>query len=519
MRIIQGLIFGTVMLIIELIMAYQWLTKIYLSDKNMSLGQFMTHSKRLCILLYRTRKKRTLPDEGMMTFLKDNSNVYKTMASYLFLAAAGMAVFSLVSVIVTVAGGGVILQLIFTIIAYLALKDLIRDNEAEVSSVLDEYIGFLMELDMEFGTEVRILLRSGDGEETSKAGKRKIERAHDQEKSQKKELKNEKWYDRKCFWLLMIVISSAVAIIYWFQSVDMVKKFFCGDTDTTKSIMLINRTDIVTCAVFLAIAAVMWMITNRNNPKRFDFVKQKLRRIIGIRKEEIEICPELLPWKDEIIEMCRRMEITGVIFSTCDNGRDIAFSDKGRQEEWVVMIDRFQVESMREYFPDDLFREIMLFILGHELVHIFYGDMNRSHWVLPGLGALCGTFAYFLGVFMVLKTANMINIVTILLWSLTSAAFAIFVEVPLTNSRYWSQVQELRADRKSMELSDLKPQVFVQLSAYCNEREMLNEDDAHPDNELRCRELFLHDTWGVLDYVRYCIRFSQNHFLKRKDSL
>lgn len=85
---------------------------------------------------------------------------------------------------------------------------------------------------------------------------------------------------------------------------------------------------------------------------------------------EIRVCPELQKWETEINAMCRKVGIRGVkIEMVSDPAKNAAASAhilKGHD----IYFGREYCDKLRDTFSSEMFHDIILLLLGHELAHL-----------------------------------------------------------------------------------------------------------------------------------------------------
>lgn len=167
----------------------------------------------------------------------------------------------------------------------------------------------------------------------------------------------------------------------------------------------------------------------------------------------------------------------------------------------------------REYdgLDTSLMSDIIMALLGHELAHIAYDDVNRAKWkprlvailTVMTLGALAYSALYQ-------WVPVSITVMCLLIYILYMHFFAdIFLDI-----RYWGQMCELRADRIGVHLSGIE---FELMEAVLNsmdydlpkEKNKVHSYyrrylliDLHPSVRRRIEFLREGKSWSMFDYLR-----------------
>jgi len=532
MKIVLLTIAAIAMIFGEFFILYLWFTKKYLKNKKMTLGQILRRTKKLYVLTHRIEKYYVFPDWRLYCFLEDHKQQYSPIFTDAALLGAGACLFIFVFLVCTFMIGNVVLQVFMCAMSFGTFQHLLLGREADIATTMDQYITFLTDLEMGFGDEVESLLNEKPDRKKAEANRerflsndlymhKKYERYQDQVIAPE----DEKWFDKKPFWLLLIAVDVIVLASYLFHESSLLFSVPAGGYKALWS----QRTpglDKPVGAFFAIQAVVMWAILNRKNPKRFGFLKRAYDRfvvsLLGPRDIRVRVSKELWPWDNEIKKMCQKLNIKGVRIEKCFNSQDIATICKDEDGVQVVLLGHYQMEAMKFFFLRqkwDTYHEAVLFMIGHELAHIHFKDPNGRKCAIDSCLILLGSLAYTIGTFCLFSVIHVLYEILFVPWLISVLLLYVFIVTPMTDNRYWAQVQELRADRVSMDALGLRAEVFLQLAAYCRKDGRTEADKSHPDMGLRCKELLQHSTWGISDYIRYSVRFMVNRILRKRSVL
>ena len=177
---------------------------------------------------------------------------------------------------------------------------------------------------------------------------------------------------------------------------------------------------------------------------------------------------------------------------------------------------------MKRDIPKSEMREgAFKFVVAHEVGHIRYDDNINLSWRMRicGLIFLSGMvfyLAYGMPLFPAGSVSARLLAFAMILW------FLMFFT--LCNPNYWSQIQEFRADRFALKISEEPLYVFDEYIAHNRNEEIarhsvlesikqlfkliFSSDDrignmAHPSLKKRRKELARGKEWGFMEYIRY----------------
>ncbi len=268
-------------------------------------------------------------------------------------------------------------------------------------------------------------------------------------------------------------------------------------------------------------------------------------------KESIHVCRELQDWENDIYFMCHELGIRALRAEMTEDGT--AQSRALHFEYPEVIFARSLMQVLQGYFDEESYRQVVLFILGHELAHIQSGDTyyryNRrmlAAFFLPVTAVLAASWFVNLGSLQEFPASRALG-TRLLVSFCILALFIIFIVSPAHEDiRYWGQVNELRADRIGLQVSGVSADLFKELFECLEKNEKNNEcsvrfhntrrssgtgrlrkilrkkweekfhdrmeDDPHPSWEVRVREIEKYGSrkWGIRDELMYMCRFSWN---------
>ncbi len=530
MEIVLSTIVVIAIILGEFFILYLWFTKKYLKNKNMTFGQALRRSKKLYILIYRIKRYYVFPDWNLYCFLMDNKQLYSPIFLNVAVLCAGACLFVFTFLFCTFMMGDVVIQIVICVMLVGGLQHFLVGGEAGATT-LDLYIRFLAELEIGFGDEVNSLIKEKIDRKKTEVNRERfmsndlyIHKKYERYKDYVIKPEDEKWFDKKPFWFLLVVVNAIVLGFYFRHEISLLFSVSAGNDKLLWS-WKFSELDKRMGAFFVIQFVIIWGIVNRKNAKRFDFLKVAYNRflvsVFGPRDIRVKVSRDLWPWDNEIKKMCQKLNIKGIRIEKCHNSQDIAticFDEDGVQ---VVLLDHYQMEAVKDFFLKqkwNTYHDAVMFIIGHELAHIHFKDTKGRKCASDILLILLGSMAYITVSFCLLEGLNIFYGPFFVLWFISVLLLICIIE-PMANDRYWAQVQELRADRVSMGTLGLRTEVFLQFAAYCRENGGMEADKFHPDMELRCRELQQRSTWGISDHIRYSARFTVNRISRRKSIL
>lgn len=242
------------------------------------------------------------------------------------------------------------------------------------------------------------------------------------------------------------------------------------------------------------------------------------RQKASSRKEEITYDTRLMLWEDDIEKICNKLHIKSVEIKIVDDIADeVVTSIIKKNEVPQIRIGGFFLNNLNKDFSKEIFRCMILFILGHELSHISTKDsLNRSSFRLFTF-IFSGYIMYLLifkkiNLYLYNATGSIEPTTTASLVMLGIALCLYFViEKTWSDERFWRQVNELRADRIGLQVAGVSVETFRNLMQYY-QTELMADDDFHPPYSTRNTEIekYKDYKWGLKDYLRYTWRFTWN---------
>lgn len=224
-------------------------------------------------------------------------------------------------------------------------------------------------------------------------------------------------------------------------------------------------------------------------------------------------------WKNDIFQMCQRLHIKSVDIQINNSAKDMAEVTKQKSGVALIQISKYFFEDMNQYFDVYLFKKVMMFIIGHELAHIYFHDRSKGRTAVIRIAIFAGYMFYLRETAILLYKYNLNDSILYLIWSLLAIYMFVFIVSVIIDARYWGQIKELRADRVGMEASVTLPNVFDAYASYCQHLngnfgeksnivyfyyEQYVEVKDHPNLETRSRELHRNKRWNITEHIRYC---------------
>lgn len=244
----------------------------------------------------------------------------------------------------------------------------------------------------------------------------------------------------------------------------------------------------------------------------------------SIKSLEIDIDDELKAYEITFRSLCGKAGVYRCRFLFDDSAEKDIYSFQEKSEPPCIVLTRGFIEGLKRDIPKSEMREgSFKFVIAHELAHIRYDDNINLSWrmTICGLLFLGGMFVCLcLGtpLFSATKTGAIVLVLVIVLWLLMFFTFC--------NPNYWSQVQEFRADRFALKISEEPPTVFNEYMVHNRNEEILRRHSVgeivkqmlldflfpsdnnignmtHPSLKKRSKELARGKEWGFMEYIRY----------------
>ncbi|MCI9077427.1 MAG: M48 family metalloprotease [Lachnospiraceae bacterium] len=280
-----------------------------------------------------------------------------------------------------------------------------------------------------------------------------------------------------------------------------------------------NKVFIIAFVIFIiSIMVILYgSATERDGLKKN--ISTKIRTIIQKitskwKKENINsiyLAPEIKKLEKPVNSLCQKLGIDYVNILVDENLKQPAVA-KSIAPPTVIL----QKEFVEQFVLEEETGKLM-FVIGHELVHIKYKDtpgMKRESikaFIILSILAICG----FKLAFMCLYSG--LDIITFFI-AFIELAICIIMST-MCDPRYWRQVAELRADRIGLEACGGNTDTFRSVMKQLGEDDkavswkegllrwylMLYEDmDEHPHIKTRIYETGRGKKWCWKEYLRYC---------------
>lgn len=179
------------------------------------------------------------------------------------------------------------------------------------------------------------------------------------------------------------------------------------------------------------------------------------------RESEV-ICSDsfLYRWNSELISMCNKIGINDVIINSVDSCDIVAYASMEKKKCPEVMISRCFVEGLEHELDAQDCYNIVKFILGHELIHIFYKDDRAA--IRYHVLAYFGTLAVFVGTIWTITHIQQS-------WIGTVGNMIILLDMVflmICQDRFWVQFCEIRADVLGIQFSRTAISDFIKLNEF-----------------------------------------------------
>lgn len=242
-----------------------------------------------------------------------------------------------------------------------------------------------------------------------------------------------------------------------------------------------------------------------------DFFRSKRKTPICV-EQEIKIEGYILESvKDEILEMCKKLNISAIYFKMWNDNNINA--DSSISEEGIPQI-RISNGFINAISANSDAREILLVTIGHELGHIFYRDniSIKKRIRIANFIALIGCILIMLLLYGSIRFSGL----------LMPALIVLIIEIIfgniMTDLRYWGQIAELKADRIAIQLYASGKDAFIDFwKNKCKDNNLQNynivyqyykryiENEAHPDMYRRMKILETREKWRFWEYFEHAL--------------
>lgn len=243
----------------------------------------------------------------------------------------------------------------------------------------------------------------------------------------------------------------------------------------------------------------------------FDFFRSK-RNSSACFEQGIKVEGYILESvKDEILEMCKKLNISAIHFKMWNDNKINADSSISKEGLPQIRISNGFINAISS---NPKAKAILLVTLGHELGHIFYRDniCIKKRMRATNLIALIGYIIMMLLLYGSLHFSWLIILVLIVF------IIEIFFGNIMTDSRYWGQIAELKADRLAIQLHESGKEAFIDFwKNKCLDDSLGNynmvyqyykryiENEAHPSMYRRMKILEIREKWMFWEYFEHAI--------------
>lgn len=462
-----------IILLMELMSLYIWLTKKYLPPKAKKYTQLKKQIKEFYRYKRKIDKNEIVPSDSMNIFLEGQKKKYGSFVNDIIFVGLSLIIYAITCSLIL----GVVLffkpkYVILFSLCILALEVyvflyLCRKFSKSAIERLDDFILFLFY----FGKMLK--------------------------KENKKDINaSTRIYNTVVTWVALVL-----SIVIVFSFLVLLKKH---DIEWRNIFNIDYKHNPVMVVALLCIIGVFLALLHYRNTK--------------LGKKEVTFDTKLALWENDVDEICKKLHIKNVEIKVVDDVvKEAVSSTFEKYEVPQIRIGGYFLNDLKSTYKSEIFYNIILFILGHELSHISSKDSLNK-----------GRFKFFIFLFigniLVFLTLREINLAlyNIINTQLFLAIFNLFMAAIIfrldsffyktwTDERYWKQVYELRADRIGFQLSNISVDIFKKLMFYFQTR-IETEDDFHPLYETRVREIEKYNNvkWGIKDQLRYTWKFIWN---------
>lgn len=491
------LILWLIEVIIELGIFHLWWVNIYMYERkcNVTIGKLIKDSLAFFrYLSYQKSSDKAMEDKRRILAYFLKAFILSIMV---LLIIPGVFAFAF-------SKAGIILQIIFLLFFSGVSYDVIK--KWPIARGFDEYIDFLKKYQK---------VRSGRSEKLySKTDFTEV--AFNDTKS---------ILDNKTVYIIVtfVIIITASILIYY-----RVRNIFRGvnHQESTEIWLLMNANEkeiVAFCVLMMVVfggVVIDAIILKREKGKNEKKISRKRNTVNWKKvKDSIIIDSQLRQWKDDIFQMCEHLHIKSVHIQINNSAKDIAEVTRQKDGVSYVQISKYYFEDMNQYFDVYLFKKVIMFIIGHELAHIYFHDRSKCRTVIIRIAIFMGYMLCLRETAILLYKCNLNGSIFYLIWALLVISIFVFIVSIIIDARYWRQIKELRADRVGMEASGTLPNVFNAYASYCQylngnlgEKgnpiyfyyEQYVEIKGHPSLETRSKELHRNKKWNITEHIRYC---------------
>ena len=272
--------------------------------------------------------------------------------------------------------------------------------------------------------------------------------------------------------------------------------------------------------ISLLLYCMLWFLNEdfRRKLKQKRSYKKHLRTnketVIYMRQENSEV---LRGWLDDILDICFLLRIKEVLIGIQDLEAKKVISAVSKMQMPEIAIGEEVFQKSQGQGPQMQY-DIIKLLIAHELVHIHYND---AKWMKKVYGI---HLLYIAIVFALILYGSRVQSAAVL-WIIVFLILIWIIFFPFRNKRYWQQVNEFRADRIGLAVSNTSF-VVLKEALLCTAEEYdvkekkgrglykiyqyLVEQRVHPDVKRRILEAQREKKWGLSEYFRYLWMISRN---------
>lgn len=149
--------------------------------------------------------------------------------------------------------------------------------------------------------------------------------------------------------------------------------------------------------------------------------------------------------KEDIVKMCKKLKISNVNIGLLECSGAIKI-ETGIDENQIPHIG-VSYSFLQTLYTRDGAKDILLYIIGHELAHVYYDDFNNIAKRVKK-----SYFIYFVGMMIIICIALFIEDAFVQNIGLVLLLIHCFIFNVICDKRYWHQIAELKADRLSVQI-------------------------------------------------------------------
>lgn len=176
------------------------------------------------------------------------------------------------------------------------------------------------------------------------------------------------------------------------------------------------------------------------------FEKRKKKNNVKKKNDKIEIDENVLGGiKEDIVKMCKKLKISNVKIGLLECSGAIKI-ETGIDENQIPHIG-VSYSFLQTLYTRDGAKDILLYIIGHKLAHVYYDDFNNIAKRVKK-----SYFIYFVGMMIIICIALFIEDAFVQNIGLVLLLIHCFIFNVICDKRYWHQIAELKADRLSVQI-------------------------------------------------------------------